>query len=381
MEERKDIDVLSEKMKGALVVEVKEETWRKVEDSFRLAVVLHLCDGRSVNAAGLVAALKKAWNIEGKLKYQEWEHNRVVVKLRSEEELKRVLEGGPWLFDGWAVIAEKWRSGAKPLDYSASKVRLWMQLHNFPMELGEVMVPQQLAELAGRVIKDESQDSNKDKHRRKWPRFRVEVEVSDPIFPGCYLKLRDGRYIWLDFKYERLPNICFKCGRMIHETSQCQYEVEAEQSKRYGVWLKADRQGSSVPQVEGEHSGLATEDGGREAEGAGCTGGGVSQAGVDDGHGELGSQTRRTSVSDSGSLGGVMSAATAILSEDMELQTDVGRCAVAGMEGRFSILRRGLAQMLVGFLIWDSWAHEFMLAGRCVLGGARVKMLMDLIWE
>ncbi|CAM8908679.1 unnamed protein product [Rhodiola kirilowii] len=62
------------------------------------------------------------------------------------------------------------------------------------MELSEVEVPKQLAELAGRIIKDESQDANKDKQRTKWPRFRLEVEASEPILSGCYLKLKDGRY-------------------------------------------------------------------------------------------------------------------------------------------------------------------------------------------
>ncbi|KAL9677037.1 hypothetical protein QQ045_005263 [Rhodiola kirilowii] len=268
MEKEKDIEVLMERMKGALVVEVKDETWKKAEDSFRWAVVLHPCNERSFNASALIAALKKAWNIERKIKYREWEYNRVVVKLASEEELKKALEGGSWLFDNWAIIAEKWRYGAKPWDFSSTKIRLWMQIHNFPMELSEEEVPKQLAGLAGKVIKDELQDANKDKQRRKWPRYRLEIDVAEPILPGCYLKLKDGRYTWLDFKYERLPNTCFKCGRMTHETSQCQFVVDAEESKRYGVWLRTDRQGSNDTQIDSERQAVVAEGGTGEVEAA-----------------------------------------------------------------------------------------------------------------
>ena len=49
------------------------------------------------------------------------------------------------------------------------------------------------------------------------------------------------------FKYERLPDICFVCGRLDHKESECDEAVRARKiyggvSREYGVWLKVNGQ-------------------------------------------------------------------------------------------------------------------------------------------
>ncbi|KAL9681362.1 hypothetical protein QQ045_013145 [Rhodiola kirilowii] len=213
----KEVEVLSDKFQGELAVTVRKEVRRKAEESFRWAVVLRLCNGGEFNAAALVATMKKAWNIGENLSYQEMIQNRLVVKLRNEEEYQRVLEGGPWTFIQSAIIAEKWRKGARPLNYNSTKIGMWVQIHNIPAELRKGTTPSELASLVGRV-KDELQDRKKDFQRRKCDRFRVEVDVNVSLRTSVYLMdEEDDEPIWIDFRYERLPNICFKCGTLNHE--------------------------------------------------------------------------------------------------------------------------------------------------------------------
>ncbi|CAM8885501.1 unnamed protein product [Rhodiola kirilowii] len=159
----REVEVLSSKLNGELAVSVKKEIRRKAEDDFRWVVVLKLSSGRAFNAPALVAAMKKAWNIKEELSFQELVLNRVVVKLRNEEEQKKAVEGGPWTFMGWAVVVEKWKRGVAPGDYCSTCIRIWVQLHNVPVEYRERAVLGNLAELAGRIIKDENQGSEKTK--------------------------------------------------------------------------------------------------------------------------------------------------------------------------------------------------------------------------
>ncbi|KAL9662916.1 hypothetical protein QQ045_027751 [Rhodiola kirilowii] len=122
---------------------------------------------------------------------------------------------------GSAVIAEKWRNGTSPGDYTCSTIKIWVQVHNIPVELREGKTP-----------------------RRECDRFRVELEVNKPILHGVFLAEEDREPVWIEYKYERLPNMCFKCERLNHETNQCEFESEVQPYRRkFGRWLKADYQG------------------------------------------------------------------------------------------------------------------------------------------
>ncbi|KAL9673458.1 hypothetical protein QQ045_029716 [Rhodiola kirilowii] len=236
-------EAVADRIKGELAVTVRKEVRVKAEESFRWAVVLKLCNGNSFNAPAMLDALKTAWNIKDELGYQEMAYNRMVVKLRNEEEQRRILEGGPWTFMGWAVTVERWRVGSVPMDYNSNVIRMWVQIHNIPVEYRESNTPRELADLAGKVIKDDKHDDNKDAARRKWDRFRVEVEVDKPIFHGVFLAEEDREPVWIEYKYERLLMLCFKCGRLTHESNKCEFASEYQPDKRrFGKWLRADNQ-------------------------------------------------------------------------------------------------------------------------------------------
>ena len=50
--------------------------------------------------------------------------------------------------------------------------------------------------------------------------------------------------MWVPFKYERLPSLCFWCGCLTHDDRDCELWVESEgsltpESQQFGPWLKA----------------------------------------------------------------------------------------------------------------------------------------------
>ena len=40
-------------------------------------------------------------------------------------------------------------------------------------------------------------------------RIRVVLDVSLPLCRGRVISLENGKSLWITFKYERLPNICY----------------------------------------------------------------------------------------------------------------------------------------------------------------------------
>ncbi|KAL9672282.1 hypothetical protein QQ045_028532 [Rhodiola kirilowii] len=114
----------------------------------------------------------------------------------------------------------------------------------------EVLSDKIEGELAVSVKKeDELQDGKKDFQRRKCDRFRIEVDINTPLRTGVYLLEEESKDpIWIDFRYERLPNICSRCGRLSHEMNECSYKAENPSSRRkFEPHLRADYQRPADP--------------------------------------------------------------------------------------------------------------------------------------
>ena len=51
---------------------------------------------------------------------------------------------------------------------------------------------------------------------------RVRLDVSKTLRRGINLKMgSSGKYLWLDVKYEALPDFCFFCGCLGHTWKRC----------------------------------------------------------------------------------------------------------------------------------------------------------------
>ena len=74
----------------------------------------------------------------------------------------------------------------------------------------------------------------------KFLRIRVEVQINKPLCRGGYVKNDESGRFWVDFRYERLPTLCYRCGILGHDEKHCQGSSLEQLSRRqYGEWLKA----------------------------------------------------------------------------------------------------------------------------------------------
>ena len=73
---------------------------------------------------------------------------------------------------------------------------------------------------------------------------RVLVDVTQPLCRGRVISLDDDKDLWVSFKYERLPIICYWCGCLNHNDRDCETCIDSEGTltevdREYGSWLRA----------------------------------------------------------------------------------------------------------------------------------------------
>ncbi|KAJ4836955.1 hypothetical protein Tsubulata_032316 [Turnera subulata] len=76
-------------------------------------------------------------------------------------------------------------------------------------------------------------------------RMKVQVKVDSPLLSGIMVKDLVGNKVWIRFKYEKLTDFCYRCGRLEHTVQACKNRIrederiEKQTSNSFGPWMKA----------------------------------------------------------------------------------------------------------------------------------------------
>ena len=129
-----------------------------------------------------------------------------------------------------------------------------MQLHNIPLknlnhETGEAIV-----RAIGMVI--QVADPKDDGAGGEFLRARVAMDISKPLPRVSKLKSGGKQIGLVGLKYERLPNLCYWCGRVTHGERECKVWLRGrgklsrdDQQYREWLWAKPVRQSKKTVAV------------------------------------------------------------------------------------------------------------------------------------
>ncbi|KAK9992435.1 hypothetical protein SO802_027420 [Lithocarpus litseifolius] len=75
-------------------------------------------------------------------------------------------------------------------------------------------------------------------------RVQISIDLSLPLCRGRLISVGEGKQVWISFKYERLPNLCYWCGRLTHDDIDCELWIDSEgtltlEQREFGPNLRA----------------------------------------------------------------------------------------------------------------------------------------------
>lgn len=69
----------------------------------------------------------------------------------------------------------------------------------------------------------------------------VDLPINKALRRGGNVVNRKGGKFWVTFKYERVPNFCFLCGKLGYDKRHCSKSPDNHnQGRQYGDWLRAN---------------------------------------------------------------------------------------------------------------------------------------------
>ncbi|XP_023886563.1 uncharacterized protein At4g02000-like [Quercus suber] len=124
----------------------------------------------------------------------------------------------PWSFDKHLVVMQRYDNDRPLEDIKYDRTTFWVKVHGLPMRYMTIEAVEKICRVVGEVIK---QSESKIYDGSNFIRVKVSVDITMSLCRSLLISLKDDKQVWVSFKYERLPNICYWCGRLTHDDRDC----------------------------------------------------------------------------------------------------------------------------------------------------------------
>lgn len=216
------VDALANRLKGRMRISLKGSSWDEAGQDLEHAVLLRRASGKAFKKKILIEILNGIWKVEDQPTFRKAENNTLLINFKSEKDKEKVLTGGPWSFEGEALVLQEWEEGMTAEDFSNTKINIFVQLFGLPFKMRKDIAAREVVEQIGKIKEHKSNGSLKESaYGKEFLRYRIEIDINTPLVTGFFLDRRGRKPTWVSLKYERLPTICFKCGVLSHETREC----------------------------------------------------------------------------------------------------------------------------------------------------------------
>jgi len=148
------------------------------------------------------------------------------------------------------ISLDRISSNEQPSEMAMDSTPFWVRVYDLPLKLRSEWIAKKTGNMVGKFLE---MDEKKCNRMGKFLRIRISIDLKKPLKKGSKIHFQ-GRDIWVDYKYEKLPNFCFSCGRIRHQMRDCEdiedqdvdaYSELEEKDQAFGPWLRA----SPLPKV------------------------------------------------------------------------------------------------------------------------------------
>ncbi|KAL7264932.1 hypothetical protein ACSBR1_002812 [Camellia fascicularis] len=213
------------------------EVTDECEDVSHRCLVGKILAPKILHKPAVTKILLTAWKPRASVSITPWKENLYLFQFDDLEDRSRVLLEAPWSVMGSLLVLQTLQPGmaAEDLDFRWSP--FWVQIHGLPFGKMTRAHGEVIGNRIGRLVEAEAPSDGLLLHR-SFLRLRIEVDVTKPLLQGFILYRCDcsgpvGDGVKVYYKYEKLTEFCYDCGRIGHDNLSCKF-VSREDGRNSG---------------------------------------------------------------------------------------------------------------------------------------------------
>ncbi|KAF7152826.1 hypothetical protein RHSIM_Rhsim01G0110700 [Rhododendron simsii] len=198
---------------------------------------------KALNPLAVSNVFTSVWKTRASFSVVPWQNNTFLFRFEDGEDRDSILQEGPWSIMNNLLILNPLQEGGAISDMEFEYCPFWIQVHGLPLE----KMTRANAEIIGRrfgelLAVETSMDGML--LGRSFLRVRVAVKITDPLSKGFWLRRKpeSNGDMWISYKYEKLSDYCYDCGRIGHDNRSCKFVNREEgMNSGYGPELRTGR--------------------------------------------------------------------------------------------------------------------------------------------
>jgi hypothetical protein len=203
-----------------------------------------LITNKPVHVSSIQMGLDSIWGAPQGLKIQEIEGKILQFFMDDIMDQERILQGNPWIFRNSWLIVHPWDRKTDPYKLDFEHAAVWIQLWGLPPHCKTKKMGESIGELLGKV---EASEFYEYPGKKMIIKIKVAINVHQPIAAGILIGNANDGTNWIDFRYEKLPQVCFKCGLLGHAENLCHnQQLDMQDSAPLGPWIRSNQYGRRV---------------------------------------------------------------------------------------------------------------------------------------
>ncbi|KAK1683555.1 hypothetical protein QYE76_044403 [Lolium multiflorum] len=180
--------------------------------------------------------MRNAWEAAQDVTFKTKASNMFLAQFHCLGDWNRVMEGGPWIFRGVALVFSEYDGFSNVEDYKLDRIPVWARIQGVPEGLMKKKV---LAEKVAKKVGEPPvtvivTEGRLNPSRYLW--VRVFLDLSKPLVRFVPITLRESKKY--PVQYERLPDFCNFCGMMGHVVTECVDGIHEDDKCEWGDFLR-----------------------------------------------------------------------------------------------------------------------------------------------
>jgi hypothetical protein len=201
------------------------------------SIIGKIITDKPIHISSIQNGLENIWGSPEGLKIQELGGRILQFFMSNPADQDRILHGNPWIFRNSWLVVKPWERGMDPHTLDFDHVPIWVQLWGLPPHCKTKQMGESIGALMGNV---EAAEFYEYPGKKVIIKIKVAINVHNPITSGIHVGNPTDGTCWIDYRYEKLPQVCFNCGMIGHYDKLCRNQtLKLETLAPLGPWIRS----------------------------------------------------------------------------------------------------------------------------------------------